>query len=430
MDKHIPHLYKEYGAYVNRLRAFPSNLDGLKPVERRILYSTYRVAYNKFVKCTLIDGENMGHFHPHGSAYPTIVQLVQRGMLDGQGAFGTNVGIEPLGAAAPRYCEAKLSEFAKNDILSLIDCVPKKLIEIEEEPTFLPTKYPLCFIGTKDTGSVIGIGFAHRTVIPVFDKEDLKKRLFYLIGKSKKKPIIRPLTHCEIISTDEELDELLTLGKASIKMRGVITSDNKEFKIYLHSWPETKTFSSILKAIQSELDAEEVGFKDASSDKTLVEFKILKQRNRQEVFDNVLRKLSDVVVGSINYSIKVTDEDDNIISPSVDELLITCFNNYVDLSTKILEKNISDIESKINEILLIDKIKPSLKKNFNVDYDVAVINISKDTKIDRIQIENILEKYKIKKLLTYNTDISILQNEILKYRENLEHIAEYVLNEY
>ena len=90
MDKIITEFYKRYGRMVNFSRAVPLAIDGLKPVERRVLLSVYEIARDKFMKSAKVDGHVIGNYHPHGSAYGTIVQMVQQGFLDGQGNFGSN----------------------------------------------------------------------------------------------------------------------------------------------------------------------------------------------------------------------------------------------------------------------------------------------------------------------------------------------------
>jgi len=78
MDLNLPRLYKEYGIYSN-YRNFPLDIDGLKPVERRVLLSAYKIARDKLVKSRQVDAYTIGHFHPHGECYGTIVQLVRQG---------------------------------------------------------------------------------------------------------------------------------------------------------------------------------------------------------------------------------------------------------------------------------------------------------------------------------------------------------------
>lgn len=184
MDKNIPNLYKEYGKFINSSRAFPLDIDGLKPVERKILLSTYLIARDRFVKSARVDGNTIGNFHPHSSVYSTIVQLVNQGFLDGQGNFGTNVGVEPVDAAASRYTECKLSKFTKEIAFKLIDYVPWEINELEQqEPIFLPVMFPFCLM-TKEYSQ--GIGFGYRTIIPCYRIEDLNKRLLFLLGKGDK----------------------------------------------------------------------------------------------------------------------------------------------------------------------------------------------------------------------------------------------------
>ena len=182
MDQIVPSMYKTYGEYINSCRSFPLDLDGLKPVERRILLSAYQVARDKLVKSARINGHVMSNYHPHGDSYQTIVNLVNQGFLDGQGNFGTKAGSEPAPAAAMRYTECKLSKLVYNIAFRLIKYVPWEPLELEKEPLYLPTMLPFCLIGNDNTQ---GIGFGFRTYIPCFKIIDLQKRLLYLLGKRK-----------------------------------------------------------------------------------------------------------------------------------------------------------------------------------------------------------------------------------------------------
>ena len=175
MDKNVPEFYRSYGKYVNAFRAFPLDLDGLKPVERRVLLSAYQIASERFVKSARVDGHCLGHYHPHGTSYGTIVQLVRQGFLSGQGSFGANIGVEPTPPAAMRYTGCRLSKTTKSLAFKLIKYVPWQLGELDEkEPLFLPTMFPLCLLGEEYTQ---GIGFGYKTFIPCFKIEDLYKRI-------------------------------------------------------------------------------------------------------------------------------------------------------------------------------------------------------------------------------------------------------------
>lgn len=136
--------FLDYASYVILERAVPHIDDGLKPVQRRILYNLKRMDSGKLIKVANIVGETM-KYHPHGDASinDALVQLGQKGFLiDTQGNWGNILTGDP--AAAGRYIEAKLSAFAHEAVYS--DCVTpwKKTYDgTTDEPVALPVKFPL-----------------------------------------------------------------------------------------------------------------------------------------------------------------------------------------------------------------------------------------------------------------------------------------------
>ena len=150
MNDVFKNFYKFFSIYAN-VRQCPSITDGLKPVERRVLYTSFLIAKDKLVKSNKIDGTCTANFHPHGDCYGTIVQLANRGFLRKQGNFGTSVGIEPSGPSAKRYTESGLNELSRG-FFEFIKNVPFEIDETEDEqPVFLPVKYPICIIKEKET---------------------------------------------------------------------------------------------------------------------------------------------------------------------------------------------------------------------------------------------------------------------------------------
>jgi len=269
MDQNLPNLYKEYGRYSN-YRNFPSDIDGLKPVERRILLSAYKIARNKLVKCVQVDSYTVGHYHPHGSVYGSVVQLVRQGFLIGQGNFGANVGIEPIGPAASRYTECKINDYTLNLAFKLVNYVPWVETELnDKEPFYLPTMFPICLLGNKYTE---GIGFGFRTYIPCFKIKDLYKRLSWLLKDRKSKPTISPITDCTIVSDNSILEQLLTTGKAKIDVKGVVEKEVRTNKVTLKSWPPGKRFESMLNRLSKHFESGEVGFTDLSTSETEIVF--------------------------------------------------------------------------------------------------------------------------------------------------------------
>lgn len=164
--------YIDYSMSVITARALPDVRDGLKPVQRRVLYAMDQLGLNydkPHRKSARIVGDAMGKYHPHGdsSIYETLVVMAQdfkKGMalVDGHGNFGS---IEGDGAAAMRYTEAKLKKFTQDVYLSdldknVVDFVPN-FDETEKEPAVLPVRIPNLLINGAD-----GIAVGMTTNIP------------------------------------------------------------------------------------------------------------------------------------------------------------------------------------------------------------------------------------------------------------------------
>lgn len=160
--------YIDYAMSVIVSRALPDVRDGLKPVQRRILYAAQTMGATpdkKTKKCATIVGETMGHYHPHGdsSIYGALVNLGQPWttrypLIEKQGNFGSDDGDSP---AAMRYTEAKLSKIA----MEMLDGINKNTVDIVpnfsnekgyDEPVILPAKFPNLLVnGT--TGIAVGM---------------------------------------------------------------------------------------------------------------------------------------------------------------------------------------------------------------------------------------------------------------------------------
>ena len=164
--------YIDYSMSVITARALPDVRDGLKPVQRRVLYAMDQLGLNydkPHRKSARIVGDTMGKYHPHGdsSIYETLVVLSQdfkKGMalVDGHGNFGS---IEGDGAAAMRYTEAKLKKFTQDAYLAdldknVVDFVPN-FDETEKEPEVLPVRVPNLLVNGAD-----GIAVGMTTNIP------------------------------------------------------------------------------------------------------------------------------------------------------------------------------------------------------------------------------------------------------------------------
>ena len=197
--------YIDYAMSVIASRALPDVRDGLKPVQRRVLYSMIELNNTPdkpHRKCARIVGDTMGKYHPHGdsSIYGALVNMAQPWstrcpLVDGHGNFGS---VDGDGAAAMRYTEARLSKISMMMIEDInkdtVDFIPN-FDETEKEPTVLPSRYPNLLVnGT--TGIAVGMA----TNIPPHNLRDTIHAVVKLIDN-------------EIEEKETEIDELISIIK-------------------------------------------------------------------------------------------------------------------------------------------------------------------------------------------------------------------------
>jgi len=430
MDSIVPDLYRAYGKYVNNFRAFPLDVDGLKPVERRVLLSSYEIARDKFVKCARIDGHCIGHYHPHGSAYSTIVQLVKQTFLEGQGNFGSDVGVDPSPPAAMRYTECRLSKFAKDIAFKLINYIPWVEGELDKEPAYLPSMFPFCVLGREYTQ---GIGFGFKTVIPCYEIKDLYNRLLFLVGKKENKVTIRPISDCVIISEDKDLEMLLTTGKATLLVRGKAFASQKEQTVVIRSWPPGRKFEYLLSKFEEEMDGNDIGYQDLSTSETHIIFSVLKQRNRDQIFKKFVKKMGKALEGNIPFEVVVVSQDAKVKTMSVDQLLLTSFTNYLQSNSKMLSSEIVRCQEAISEYQALIKIRPYLRDHLQettTSKDLVIEDVSNKSGVSKEVVSHLFSKYRIIKLLSVNVDVDELDQELQRFIKNLDDLKKFTLDQY
>src|SRR6187402_2483940 len=186
--------YLEYALSVVKGRALPDVCDGQKPVQRRILYSMYRMGLGfgggagaKPVKSARVVGDVLGRFHPHGdqAAYDALVRMAQDfaqryPLIDGQGNFGSRDGD---GAAAMRYTEARLAKISN----LLLDEIDEGTVDFipnydgsAQEPRQLPARLPFVLL---NGASGIAVGLA--TEVPSHNLREVAAAAVALLKKEK-----------------------------------------------------------------------------------------------------------------------------------------------------------------------------------------------------------------------------------------------------
>ncbi|KPF59196.1 DNA topoisomerase IV [beta proteobacterium AAP51] len=228
--------YLEYALSVVKGRALPDVCDGNKPVQRRILYSMFRMglAYTgsggaKPVKSARVVGDVLGRYHPHGdtAAYDALVRMAQNfsqryPLIDGQGNFGSRDGD---GAAAMRYTEARLAPIAR----LLLDEIDEGTIDFQpnydgstEEPKQLPARLPFVLL---NGASGIAVGLA--TEVPSHNLREVAAASIALLKDEKLSDdelfALLPAPDFpgggQIISSTADIREAYTTGRGSLKVR-------------------------------------------------------------------------------------------------------------------------------------------------------------------------------------------------------------------
>lgn len=256
--------YIDYAEEVIKNRALPDLRDGLKPVNRRTLYTFWkRYKRTDWVKSQTVVGEVL-KLHPHGdsSVYQALVLMVDRNgtmsipTFRGQGNFGGVHTTDP--AAASRYTEVSLSENAECYFgeMNGINIVPNYDSK-EVEPALLPVSYPavLC-------NSTSGIAVGFRSNIPSFNFNDVIDLTLEYIRDGKCSTVICPdfVTGGYYIRNNKELDKLMKTGLAKLKLRGKVTITGKEITVV--EFPFGKTIQGLQSQIQ---DANIAGVHDVGN---------------------------------------------------------------------------------------------------------------------------------------------------------------------
>ncbi len=231
--------FMQYASYVIRDRAIPHLVDGLKPVQRRILWSLHEKDDGRFIKVATISG-HCAQYHPHGEAAigdALVVLTNKRYLIEGQGNFGNIFTGDP--AAAPRYIECRLTELARTEIFNqdLTEFVPS-YDGRNKEPVILPAKLPLLLmLGTEG----IAVGMACK-ILPHNFPELLQAQIAIL----KKQPFkcLPDFPTGGLMDAREYAD-----GKGTVKVRAKIKTKD-ESTVVIKEIPPMTTTDSLIGSIE------------------------------------------------------------------------------------------------------------------------------------------------------------------------------------
>ncbi|MCE9779784.1 DNA topoisomerase IV subunit A [Shewanella algae] len=291
--------YLNYSMYVIMDRALPHIGDGLKPVQRRIVYAMSELGLSaaaKYKKSARTVGDVLGKYHPHGDSacYEAMVLMAQPftyryPLVDGQGNWGAPD--DPKSFAAMRYTEARLSKFSEVLLSELGQGTVDWGVNFDgtlKEPLVLPARLPHILLN-----GITGIAVGMATDIPPHNARELANACIELLDNPKADlPRLMEFvpgpdypTAAEIITPNAEIAKVYESGRGSIKARAVYTVENGE--VVITALPHQASSSKILEQLAAQMQAKKLpmvtDLRDESDHESPVRLVIVPRSNRVDI---------------------------------------------------------------------------------------------------------------------------------------------------
>ncbi|MBO2627269.1 DNA topoisomerase IV subunit A [Shewanella algae] len=291
--------YLNYSMYVIMDRALPHIGDGLKPVQRRIVYAMSELGLSaaaKYKKSARTVGDVLGKYHPHGDSacYEAMVLMAQPftyryPLVDGQGNWGAPD--DPKSFAAMRYTEARLSKFSEVLLSELGQGTVDWGVNFDgtlKEPLVLPARLPHILLN-----GITGIAVGMATDIPPHNARELANACIELLDNPKADlPRLMEFvpgpdypTAAEIITPSAEIAKVYESGRGSIKARAVYTVENGE--VVITALPHQASSSKILEQLAALMQAKKLpmvtDLRDESDHESPVRLVIVPRSNRVDI---------------------------------------------------------------------------------------------------------------------------------------------------
>ncbi len=441
LRKFVEQSYLNYSMYVINDRALPHIGDGLKPVQRRIVYAMSELGLKstaKYKKSARTIGDVIGKYHPHGDSacYEAMVLMAQPfsyryPIIDGQGNWGSPD--DPKSFAAMRYTESKMRAYA-DVLLSELgqDTVDWKLnFDGElEEPVILPARLPNVLL---NGGSGIAVGMA--TDILPHNLREIASACIHLLDnpKATTKELMKFVkgpdfpTHAEIITPVEEIREIYDTGRGQIKSRAVYVKENGE--IVITALPYQVSGAKVLEQIAAQMQKKKlpmiVDIRDESDHENPTRIVIEPRSNRIDI-DAVMAHLFSTTDLEKSYRVNF-----NMIGidgkPQVKPLVIL-LKEWLEFRTTTVTRRLNYRLEKIKDRLHI--LDALLIAFLNIDEVIKIIRtedkpkpvLMKRFKLTDRQAEAILE-LKLRNLAKLEEmKIKAEQKELSEERATLEKI--------
>ena len=440
--------YLNYALSVITSRALPDVRDGLKPVQRRILYTMWQqnlTADAKHRKCAKVVGDVMGNYHPHGDAalYETLVRMAQPfslryPLVDGSGNFGSLDG-DP--AAAMRYTECRLARLS-DELLTEIDqtTVPFRpnYDGTRTEPVVLPSRIPNLLINGA-TGIAVGMATnipPHNlnevctALLKLLDNQDLSSVQLCRYVKGPDFP-----TGGQILNSPEELKQIYKTGSGAVRVRGTweegpATRGGKT--IYITSIPYTVNKATLVEQIGAIAEGRKlpplVDVKDLSTEDVRIALELKKDADEKMVMAYLFKHTPLQTSFIVNLTcLEPTDANVEVGRPKrmdLHEMLWHFLHFRLDVVTRRLEHELAALKKRIHILEGFEKVFDALDEILKIvrkseGKPDAAQQIMKRFALDADQTDAILELkiYRLARL-----EILIIRKELEDKRRRSRQI--------
>ncbi len=443
--------YLNYALSVITSRALPDVRDGLKPVQRRILYTMWQqrlTADSKHRKCAKVVGDVMGNYHPHGDAaiYDALVRMAQpfslrMPLVSGSGNFGSLDG-DP--AAAMRYTECRLAPVAGE----MLEELGQNTVHFrpnydgtKSEPVVLPSKLPNLLVNGA-TGIAVGMA----TNIPPHNPEEVCSAAIRLLDAlvQGKELSARELTRTikgpdfptggQIVSTSEEIKQVYETGQGTIKLRGTWEkgpSSRGSKTIFITSIPYTVNKSTLVERIADVCTSRKMPMlldvKDVSADDVRIELELKKDADEQKVLAYLYKQTPLQTNFNVNLTCLIPTENPEVGRPErldLQEILWHFLHFRLEVVTRRLQHELGALERRMHIldgfVKIFDALDEILRMIRKSDGKAdAAKKIMAKFKLDAEQTDAILELklYRLARL-----EILVIQKELADKKKRAREI--------
>jgi DNA gyrase subunit A len=450
--------YLNYALSVITSRALPDVRDGLKPVQRRILYTMWQqrlTADAKHRKCAKVVGDVMGNYHPHGDAaiYDALVRLAQPfstrvPLVEGSGNFGS---LDGDSAAAMRYTECRLSRPC-DEILAEMD---QRTVHFRpnydgrtSEPVVLPTKIPTLLVNGA-TGIAVGMA----TNIPPHNLDEVITALIKMLDAQLQDKELSTRQLCrwikgpdfptggQILNDPEELKQIYEKGAGTIRMRATVSSgETKRGTKYLYvtSIPYMVNKSQLVQRIAEIVISRKMPLlldvRDVSTDDVRIELALKAEADEQKVLAYLYRQTPLQSNFSVNLTCLVPTENPEVGRPErleLSEILWHFLHFRMEVVVRRLENELERLLKRIHILQGLETVFDALDGILKIvraseGKADAAKKIMARFPLDDEQTDAILELklYRLAKL-----EILLVRKELSERKERASEIRRLLKNE-